>query len=163
MIYKLVFGACSFILLSFISTSLKVEALTFERLPIVQKSNQWSVQVGEAEKGKDLVEPVKGKFHTYSLKIDKIGTNVDSLYINLYRNEPNSIRKYDLHSCPPGMECNENIYERAVGLAKAMNNGESYRHSNFLLAEKATELEVEIIWTENNQGRPLKETFIFTE
>ncbi|MGN7429447.1 hypothetical protein ACTHO5_27855 [Cytobacillus praedii] len=59
------------------------------------------------------------------------------------------------------MECNENIYERTVGLAKNMNKGNSYKHSNFLLAEKATELEVEIIWTENNEGRPLNETFIF--
>ncbi|WP_228460247.1 hypothetical protein [Cytobacillus dafuensis] len=88
MIKKLVLGACSFILLFFISTVLKVEAITFEKLPIVQKSNQWSVQIGEAEKGKDLAKPVKGQFHTYSVKIDKIGTNVDSLYINLYRNEP---------------------------------------------------------------------------
>ncbi|MGN7429446.1 hypothetical protein ACTHO5_27860 [Cytobacillus praedii] len=50
---KLVLGAYSFILLSLISTSLNVKALTFEKLPAVQKSNQWSVQVGEAEKGKD--------------------------------------------------------------------------------------------------------------
>lgn len=162
MIKKLVLGACSFLLLFFISTSLKVEALTFERLPIIQKSNQWSVQIGEAEKGNDFAKPVKGQFHTYSLKIDKIGTNVDSVYINMYRNEPNSIRKYALHGCPPEMECNENIYKQAVGVAKNMNKGNSYKHSNFLLAEKATELEVEIIWTENNEGRPLKETFTFT-
>lgn len=163
MIKKLVFGACSLLLLSLFSTSLNVEALTFEKLPIIQKSNQWSVQVGEAEKGKDLVKPAKGKFNTYSLKVDKIGTNVDSVYINLYRDEPNSITKYALHSCPHGMDCNENRYEQAVVLAKDMNKGSFYKHSNFLLAEKATELEVEIIWTEKNNGRPLKETFTFTE
>jgi hypothetical protein len=162
MFKRLVLVACSFLLLSFISTSLKVEALTFEKLPIVQKSNQWSVQVGEAEKGKDLAKPVKGKFHTYSLNIERIGTNVDSVYINLYRNEPNSIRKFGLQSCPPEMECNKNLYETAVDLAKNMNMGLSYKHNNFLLDEKATELEVEIIWTENNNGRPLKETFTFT-
>ncbi|WP_228460248.1 hypothetical protein [Cytobacillus dafuensis] len=60
------------------------------------------------------------------------------------------------------MECNEKLYERAVGLAKNMNMGSSYKHRNFLVAEKATEIEVEIIWTENNEGRPLKETFTFT-
>jgi lambda repressor-like predicted transcriptional regulator len=58
---------------------------------------------------------------------------------------------------------NKNNFTNAVGLAKSMNKGNSYKHSNFLLAEKAIELEVEIIWTENNEGRPLKETFIFTE
>lgn len=139
-------------------------ALTFDKFPVKQSSNQWSVQIGEAEKGKGLVKPVKGQFHTYSLKIDKIGTNVDSVYINLYRNEPNSIRKYALHGCPPEMkECNRDLYKQAVDLAKIMNMGESYKHSNFPLAEKASELEVEIIWTENNEGRPLKETFTFTK
>jgi hypothetical protein len=44
-----------------------------------------------------------------------------------------------------------------------MNNGYPYIFSNFLLAEKATELEVEVIWTDNNKGRPMKETFIFTD
>ncbi|MGI8386842.1 hypothetical protein [Robertmurraya sp. P23] len=96
----------------------------------------------------------------YSLKIDKFGKDVDTVYITLYRNEPNSIRKYALHGCPPDWDCNKNISENAVALAKQLNNGASYQHANFLIAEKATELEVEIIWTE--EGRPLKETFIFT-
>ena len=40
----------------------------------------------------------------------------------------------------------------------------SYQFENFLLAEKATELEVEIVYTEKeSQGRPLKETFVFTQ
>ncbi|MDQ0154234.1 hypothetical protein [Robertmurraya andreesenii] len=43
---------------------------------------------------------------------------------------------------------------KAVVLAKDMNKGAFYKHSSFLLAEKATELEVEIIWTEKNNGRP---------
>lgn len=44
-----------------------------------------------------------------------------------------------------------------------MNDGYPYRFSNFLLAEKATEFEVEIIWTQKGmEGRPLKETFTFT-
>lgn len=48
-------------------------------------------------------------------------------------------------------------------MAKKLNDGMSYKHANFLLAEKATELEVEIVWTEKESpGRPLKERFIFT-
>lgn len=60
-------------------------------------------------------------------------------------------------------ECNRDLYKQAVDLAKFMNMGDSYKHSNFLLAEKVSELEVEIIWTENNEGRPLEETFTFTK
>ncbi|WP_289317019.1 hypothetical protein [Peribacillus sp. NJ4] len=44
-----------------------------------------------------------------------------------------------------------------------MNDGYPYKFSNFVLAEKATELEVEIVWTQKgSKGRPLKETFTFT-
>jgi hypothetical protein len=160
MFKKLILGTTAFLFISFFSAYYDVEALTFDTLPIVQKSSQWSVQVGVAEKGKDLGKPVKGKFNMYSLKIDKIGKDVDAVYISSYRNEPNSIRKYGLHGCSPDWDdCNKNIYENAVALAKSFNNGASYQHANLPIAEKATELEVEIIWTE--EGRPLKETFIF--
>ncbi|RBP84927.1 hypothetical protein DFO70_1491 [Cytobacillus firmus] len=147
-------------MLSLFSTP--ADALTFEKLPIVKKSDQWSVQVGEAKKGKDLVKPVKGKFNTYSLKIDKIGEDVDSVKVNLYRNEPNSNTRYSLVSCPPSAPCSKEDPKWAINLARQLNDGNPYRFSNFLLAEKATELEVEIVWTDNNQGRPMKETFTFT-
>lgn len=163
MFNKFTLGTFTFLLLSFISISLDVKALTFEKLPIVQKSNQWSVQIGEAEKGKDFAKPVKGKFNTYSLKIDKNGKNVDSVKVSLYRNEPHSNTKYSLVSCPPSTPCSKENYKWAIDLAKHMNEGNPYLFRNFLLAEKATELEVEIVWTENSEGRPLKETFIFSD
>lgn len=162
MIKKLILGTSTFLLFSFISMSLDAKALTFEKLPIAQKSKQWSVQIGEAEKGKDLVQPVKGKFNTYSLKVDKIGKDVDSVEVNLYRNEPNSNTRYSLVSCPPSAPCSKENDETSISLAKQMNEGKPYLFSNFLLAEKATELEIEVVWTENSQGRPLKETFTFT-
>lgn len=142
--------------------STKANALSFDELPVKQMSKQWSVQIGEAEKGKDLVKPEKGQFNTYSIDVNNIGKDIYSVEINLYRNEPNSRTKYSLFGCPDGQECNENQYETAKALAKQMNNGAPYHGANFLLAEKATELEVEIIWTENSEGRPLKETFTFT-
>ncbi|KQU13695.1 hypothetical protein ASG65_27845 [Bacillus sp. Leaf13] len=132
-------------------------------MPLVQKSNQWSVQVGEAEKGKDLIKPVKGKFNTYSLKIDKIGDDVDSVKVNLFRNEPNSKTKYSLFSCPPNHPCSKENDNKSVDLAKQMIDGYPYTFANFLLAEKATEMVVEVVWTDNNEGRPMKETFIFTD
>ena len=82
--------------------------------------------------------------------------------VNMFRNEPNSRTKFSLFSCPDGEDCNKDHYERAKSTAKQLNNGMPYRFTNFLLAEKATELEVEIIWTQDRNGRPLKETFTFT-
>jgi hypothetical protein len=86
MFKKLILGTTAFLFISFFSVYNDVEALTFDTLPIVQKSSQWSVQVGVAEKGKDLGNPVKGKFNMHSLKIDKIGKDVDAVYISSYRN-----------------------------------------------------------------------------
>lgn len=163
MIKKLILAACSFLLLFFISASHKAEALTFDKLPIKQTSKQWTVQIGEAGQGKELVTPEKGKFQTYSLEVKNIGRDVFSVEINLFRNEPKSKTKYSLFSCPHGEDCNKDNYERAISLARVLNtNGNFYRHENFLLAEKATELEVEIVWTQGPDGRQLKETFTFT-
>jgi len=148
-----------------IGLSFQVQALTFDKLPNKQTSNHWSVQIGEAEQGENLAKPVKGKFHTYSLKVDNIGKDLSTAEIYMYRNEPDSTTKYALFGCPDeNADCNQNHYDRATSVAKQLNDGMSYKHANFLLAEKATELEVEIVWTEKeNPGRPLKETFVFTQ
>lgn len=143
--------------------ALETNALTFDELPINQTSNQWSVQVGEAQQGGDLAKSEKGKFHTYSLKIDKIGTDVLTMEVYMYRNEPNSKTKYALFGCPDEKDCNKERYDRSISFAKQLNDGIPYEFANFLLAEKATELEVEIVWTQKgSEGRPLKETFTFT-
>lgn len=160
---KKIFAICLLSLLFISSTTLEAKALTFDKLPTKQTSNQWSVQIGEAEQGEDLAKPIKGKFHTYSLKVDNIGKDLSTAEIYMYRNEPNSTTKYALFGCPDeNADCNKNHYDRATSLAKQLNEGVSYKHFNFILAEKATELEVEIVWTEKeNPGRPLKESFIF--
>jgi len=145
------------------TTTLETKALTFIDLPVKQESKQWSVQVGEAEQGNGLAKPEKGKFHTYSLEVDNIGKDVLSAEIKMFRNEPNSKTKYALFGCPGEIDCNKKRFEKAISLAKQLNAGMPYRFTNFILAEKATELEVEITWTQKgNEGRPLKETFIFT-
>lgn len=153
-------------LLSFLLQFLIVsesKALTFDTLPVKQYSKQWSVTIGEAEDDENFAKPVKGKFHTYSLKIDNIGQDVLSTEVNMFRNEPNTTTKYPLFGCPDEQECNKGHFEESFALAKQMNDGFPYTFSNFLLAEKATELEVEIIWTENgSEGRHLKERFIFS-
>ena len=156
--------ALAFFCVFTIGPSFQVQALTFEQLPTEQKSNQWSVQIGEAKQGEDLAKPEKSKFHTYSLKIDRIGTDVLTAEVYMYRNEPDSTTKYALFGCPDEKDCNQDRYDRANSLGKQLNDGIPYQFENFLLAEKATELEVEIVWTQKgSEGRPLKETFVFTQ
>lgn len=71
--------------------------------------------------------------------------------------------KFSLFGCPGEEECNKNQFEETTFLAKQLNDGMPYQFKNFLLAEKATEFEVEIIWTQKgSEGRPLKVTFTFT-
>ncbi|MFE4243839.1 hypothetical protein [Peribacillus butanolivorans] len=163
MVKKTILAICTLFFLNIVAPTLEAKALTFGELPTKQASKQWSVQVGQAEKGKGLAESKKGEYHTYSLEVDNIGKDVLSAKVYMYRNEPNSTTKFALFGCPDEKECNKEHFERAISLAKQMNDGYPYRFSNFLLAEKATELDVEIVWTQKgSEGRPLKETFTFT-
>ncbi|MCY7753352.1 hypothetical protein [Bacillus haynesii] len=144
---------CALCLLGLIVPSFETKALTFEELPVKQASKQWEVQIGKAEAGNGMAKPEKGAFHTYAVEIKNIGHDVASAEIFLYRNEPNSSTKFSLWNIP---------HENAVSLAKSLNDGSPVKHRNLLLAENATELEVDIIWTEKgSEGRPLKESFIF--
>ncbi|MCM3599057.1 hypothetical protein M4D55_25305 [Metabacillus idriensis] len=159
---KISFVCCSLFILFFYFVPTGANALTFDTLPIKQTSKQWSVRVGEAIDEKENVKPVKGKFHTYSLEVDNIGKDAFSVEINMFRNEPNSKTKFSLFSCPEDWDCNKDRLKMAKSTAKQLNDGMPYKFQNFLLAKKATELEVEIIWTQDKNGRPLKETFTFT-
>ncbi|WP_285766949.1 hypothetical protein [Peribacillus sp. SI8-4] len=164
MVKKTIFALCTCFLLYIIALDPEAKALTFNELPTKQTSKQWSVQVGKAEKGNGLVRPEKGRFHTYSLEVDNIGKDILSAEIYMFRNEPNSTTKFALFGCPDEKDCNKESFERAITLAKQLNEGYPYKFSNFLLAEKASELEVVIVWTQKgSEGRPLKETFTFTE
>ncbi|MED1471231.1 hypothetical protein [Bacillus salipaludis] len=150
------------ILLFLISIALETEALSFNKLPIKHSSMQWSVEVAEPGHGKELAKSKKGKFNTYSLEVHNIGKKVNSVEVFMYRNEPNSTTKFSLFGCPNGEDCIEGRFEQAISLAKQLNKGKPFRFENFPLADKATELEVEVIWTQKGQeGRPLKETFTF--
>ncbi|KAB2331734.1 hypothetical protein [Bacillus mesophilum] len=144
--------------------SFQAKALTFDHLPTNQTSKQWSVQIGKAIESKGSVKPEISKFHTYSLNLNNIGEDVLTVKVNMYRNEPDSKTKYSLTGCSDEKDCNQNSHEQAMALAKQLNEKMPYIYQNFPLAEKATELEVEIIWMpKENPGRLLKETFVFTQ
>ncbi|MCM3116322.1 hypothetical protein M3610_13540 [Neobacillus sp. MER 74] len=158
------FLALAFLCILVTEPSFQAKALTFDHLPTKQTSKHWSVQIGKAIESQGSVKPEKGKFHTYSLNVNNTGEDVISVKVNLYRNEPGSKTKYSLTGCPDEKDCTQNSYEQALVLAKQLNEKMPYVFQNFLLAEKATELEVEIVWTQKeNPGRPLKETFVFTQ
>ncbi|ADM38046.1 hypothetical protein MOD48_15190 [Bacillus spizizenii] len=158
---RVLFSLCVLIIGSIFVQS-KALSLTFTVLPITQKTEQWSVKVSEAENVKELARPKKGKYHVYSLEVKNIGKETATVDVQLYRNDPDTITRFSLFGCP-----NENCVkqkEDAKTLAESLNDGSPLRFKHFMLADKASELEVVIIWTQKGQeGRHLKQTFKFTE
>ncbi|MFJ8260258.1 hypothetical protein ACIQ4Z_24225 [Peribacillus asahii] len=47
-----------------------------------------------------------------------------SAEIYMFRNEPNSTTKYALFGCSDESDCNKGHFERAISLAKQLNDGE---------------------------------------
>ncbi|MCC2928931.1 hypothetical protein ACWH4V_10310 [Bacillus mojavensis] len=139
----------------------KTQALTFTELPIKQKTEQWSVEITEAKNAKELASPKKGEYHVYSMDIKNIGEAAATVDVQLYRNDPDSTTRFSLFGCP-----NENCVrqeEDLINLAKSLNDGAPLKFNHFMVAEKASELEVVIIWTQKGkEGRQLKQTFTFS-
>ncbi|MGG3890758.1 hypothetical protein [Metabacillus fastidiosus] len=69
----------------------------------------------------------------------------------MFKNEPDSTTKFPLYSCPDAYLYRKlDPYERAISLAKQFKRwNPPYKFANFLLAEKATKLEIEIISAES--------------
>ncbi|AKL85011.1 hypothetical protein [Bacillus atrophaeus] len=159
---KMRFISCVILVVSIMIPALDTKALTFNVLPIKQVTKQWSVEVSKAKADKNVSWPEKGKYNTYSMEIKNVGNDAATAEIQMYRNEPDSTTRLSLFGCPDG-KCKKQI-EDAQSLARSLNNGNPVQYLNFMLAEEATELEVDIIWTQKGQeGRDLKETFRFTE
>lgn len=86
MTMKKVFALCLLFLLFISSITLETKALTFDKLPTKQTSNQ--------------------------LKVDNIGKDLSTVEIYMYRNEPNSTTKYALFGCPDeNADCKQNHYD----------------------------------------------------
>ncbi|MFP7233954.1 hypothetical protein SFC70_18900 [Bacillus subtilis] len=158
---RLLFFLC-ILIFAFTFFQSKAQALTFTVLPITQQTDQWSVKVSEAKNVKRLAKPQKGEYKVYSLEVKNIGEKAAEVDVQLYRNDPDSITRFSLFGCP-----DENCIkqkENSKTLADSLNDGSPLRFKHFLLADKASELEVDIIWTQKGQeGHHLKQTFTFTE
>ncbi|WP_406590375.1 hypothetical protein [Bacillus atrophaeus] len=148
------------ILLFFVQT--KTQASSFNELPFKQKTDQWSVELSEAKNEKEFASPKKGEYKVYSVEIKNIGKEAATADVQLFRDDPNSITKYSLFGCPD--EKCEKQSEDSRALAESLNDGSPLRFKHIMLADKASELEVEIIWSQKGQeGRNLKQTFKFTD
>ncbi|MCY8856543.1 hypothetical protein [Bacillus atrophaeus] len=148
------------LLLFFVQT--KSQASSFNELPFKQKTDQWSVELSEAKNEKKFASLKKGEYKVYSVEIKNIGKEAATADIQLFRDDPNSITKYSLFGCPD--EKCEKQSEDSRALAESLNDGSPLRFKHIMLADKASELEVEIIWSQKGQeGRNLKQTFKFTD
>lgn len=148
------------LVLFFVQT--KTQASSFKELPIKQKTDQWSVELSEAKNEKGFASPKKGEYKIYSVEIKNIGKEAATTDVQLFRDDPNSITKYSLFGCPE--EKCEKQSEGSKALADSLNDGSPLKFKHIMLADKASELEVEIIWSQKGQeGHNLKQTFKFTE
>lgn len=159
---RVLFSVIVFTAVGFTFCQSKAHALTFTVLPITQKTDQWSVKVSEAKNVKEFARPQKGEYQVYSLEVKNIGGKAATVDVQLYRNDPNSITRFSLFGCPD--ENCDKPKEDSKMLAESLNDGSPLKFNHFMLADKASELEVVIIWTQKGQeGRNLKQTFKFTE
>lgn len=143
-------GVFSFLCLLTMGTTYQAQALTFDHLPQIQASKQWSVQVGKAQPDRTSIKPRKGVYDTYSFKVKNIGTDVDFVKVQAFRDEPDSNTKFALFS--------ENRHSMMIE-----KRGQEFVFSVFPLAVKAKELQIVVTWKEKGINRDLKETFIFTQ
>ncbi|MCY8933306.1 hypothetical protein MOE21_11740 [Bacillus atrophaeus] len=152
----------SVLLLVLLFGQTKTQASSFNELPFKQKTDQWSVELSEAKNEKEFTSPKKGEYKIYSVEIKNIGKEAATADVQLFRDDPNSTTKYSLFGCPE--EKCEKQSEGSRALADSLNDGSPLRFKHIMLADKASELEVEIIWSQKGQeGRNLKQTFKFTE
>lgn len=131
-------------------TTLNTFALTLEKLPVSNSSQQWKVEIGEAEKQLGNVQGNTNKYKEYSLDIKNIGDETIELErIEVYRNEPNSNTKYEL----------------LTAVEVDLKTVKVFHHENLPVSLNANRLEVIITWSKKDEqvksDRKYQETFVF--
>ncbi|MDM5154349.1 hypothetical protein QUF88_11010 [Bacillus sp. DX1.1] len=148
------------LLLAFICFALPLQtsAFTFQELPVASKSKQWYIEIDKS-KSENLkaLQPKNGEFDTYSLFVKNIGKDVSNVSVEVYRNDPQARKAYELFS----------VSDMSISKSRT-----SFTHMNFPLYAKANKFEVVIKWEEKqftynghpeNAGRKYKQTFVFNE
>lgn len=131
-------------------TPLNTFALTFEKLPVSNSSQQWKVEIGNVAKQSGNIQGDSREYKEYSLDINNIGDKTIELErIEVYRSEPNSTTKYEL----------------LTDDADELSTVQSFHHENLPVSLSAKRLEVIITWSNDdaqvNPDRKYQETFVF--
>jgi hypothetical protein len=131
-------------------TPLNPLALTFEKLPVSNSTQQWKVEIGEADKQSGNGQGDSKEYNEYSLDIKNIGDKSINLErIEVYRNEPNSNTKFEL----------------LTDERDDLKTVQSFHHENLPVSLSANKLEVIITWSKKvkqvNSVRKYQETFVF--
>ena len=131
-------------------TPLNPLALTFEKLPVSKASQQWKVEIGEADKQSGNVQGDTKEYKEYSLDIKNIGDkSIELERIEVYRNEPNSNTKFEL----------------LTDERDDLKTVQSLHHGNIPVSLNANRLEVIITWSKKVEqlkpNRKYQETFVF--
>jgi hypothetical protein len=148
---RIFLGISLFFTVFFISNpSLKTFALTFDKLPISQSSQQWKIEIGNPDNPFPKDQKATKKFNEYSLDIRNIGDKTIELErIEVYRDEPDSKTKYELFTAD----------------GDKLKITESLHHKNLPVALSAKKLEVIITWSKkgiiDKDDRKYQETFLF--
>jgi hypothetical protein len=125
-------------------------ATKFEKLPMVENSEQWEVVLGKPDSHDKMANKSKpGYFNVYSMDIKNVGDkDVNIVRVEAYRDQPNSMTEYELFT--------------ADGLSQ-----DSFHHMNFPLYSKAKKLNVIVTWTKisdtNAHKRKYREQFVFNQ
>ena len=128
-------------------------ALSLEQLPSSKSSNEWEVVI-DRPKSDDL-ESKPDVYNIYSMNIEYIGNkDVKLERVEAFRDDPSLSYDIELFT----VDCERDAKETN------MNIEPSFRHQNFPISTKATNLKVIVTWTKKVEGsRSFRKEFIFKQ
>ena len=136
---------------------IQASAYTFQSLPIASKSKQWYIEIDKSHNAnKQAIQPKQGVFDTYSLLVKNIGNDVSNVAVEILDNTPASKATFN------STALNNNVSKSET----------SFDHIVFPLDFNSHNFKVVITWEEKNfsynghpvnEGRQMKETFVFNE
>lgn len=137
-------------ILIMLDTANPMQAISFPQLPESKQSDHWQVSIKEAKNDPRIEKPNPRKFDTYELEVQNISGEYEAVMVRIYRNEPKTTVRYGL-ALMDG--------EKTAALKNLEGNA---THPAISVTKAASRLEVDVLWTEEEGGRPYKETFIFS-
>lgn len=136
---------------------IQASAYTFQSLPIASKSKQWYIEIDKSHSAnKQAIQPKQSVFDTYSLLVKNIGNDVSNVAVEILDNTPTSKATFNSTALNNNVSKNETSFDYIV----------------FPLDFNSHNFKVVITWEEKNfsynghpvnEGKQMKETFVFNE